>query len=225
MYCSAAILQREGWILLGTVLNSFNFISIYLLTNFFYLSVTLVIQLGLPANPEQYIHRLGRTARAGAMGRGILILSQEEKFFLKDTAALSLPIKPFSASSTQPGPTSEVVQHAHTEIQPILAAIPDEEKGKVYRSWMGYYNTFLRRMNWTKADLVREAGKLVISGFGWTDSIPPPLDPKTVGTMALKGVPGLNIVKKGPRILGGGGSDGQARTSVKVRATDKRVAS
>ncbi|KAG8716150.1 hypothetical protein FRC08_009807 [Ceratobasidium sp. 394] len=44
--------------------------------------VTCVIQAGLPANAEQYIHRLGRTARAGNEGHGILVLADWEKFFL-----------------------------------------------------------------------------------------------------------------------------------------------
>lgn len=32
--------------------------------------VTNVLQVGIPADKESYIHRLGRTARAGAEGRG-----------------------------------------------------------------------------------------------------------------------------------------------------------
>ena len=187
------------------------------------------MQLGLPANPEQYIHRLGRTARAGALGRGILILSQEETFFLsKDskTGIGALPIQPLSASSTPPGPTSETVQQVQTELKPILAAIPDEEKGQAYRAWMGYYNTYLRRLGWTKEDLVREAGLLAVSGFGWTESIPPPMEPKTIGKMGLKGVKGLNIVRKEfvpkmPR----DGSDEQASTSNNVRARFECAAS
>ena len=61
---------------------------------------------------------------------------------------------------------------------------------------MGYYNVYLRRMGWTKADLVREAGLLAVSVFAWTESKLPPMDPSTVGKMRLKGVPGLNIVRK-----------------------------
>ncbi|KAF8809289.1 DEAD-domain-containing protein [Phlegmacium glaucopus] len=160
--------------------------------------VTLVIQLGVPANPEQYIHRLGRTARAGAVGRGILVLSQEESFFLETskTGIGALPIEPLSANSTPPGPTSETVQQAHAQLQPILEALSDEEKGQAYRAWMGYYNSFIKRMGWKKADLIREAGLLAVSGFGWTQSKPPPIEPRTVGMMGLKGVAGLNIVRK-----------------------------
>jgi ATP-dependent RNA helicase MSS116, mitochondrial len=177
------------------------------------------VQLGLPSNSDQYIHRLGRTARAGEMGRGILVLSKDEEFFLKDSKSgiATLPIHPLSASSTPPGPSSEAVQQAYTQIQPILAAVTDEEKGQVYRAWMGYYNSFLRRMGWTKADLVREAGKLAVSGLGWTESNLPSMDPRTVGKMGLKGVPGLNIVRRVPQVPTIG-SDEQASTSKNVLA-------
>lgn len=71
-------------------------------------------------------------------------------------------------------------------------------------------------MGWTKEILVREAGRLAVSGFGWTESIPPPLEPKTVGMMGLKGVPGLNIVRKEhvPR----DGGEGYAGTRNNVHA-------
>jgi len=38
----------------------------------------LVIQIGLPSTREQYIHRLGRTARAGKSGEGLLLLAPHE---------------------------------------------------------------------------------------------------------------------------------------------------
>ena len=44
--------------------------------------ISLVLQVGVPADPEQYIHRLGRTARAGKDGRGALILTPDERLFL-----------------------------------------------------------------------------------------------------------------------------------------------
>lgn len=43
--------------------------------------VSHVIQAGVPADRESYIHRLGRTARAGKEGRGIFIIASAERFF------------------------------------------------------------------------------------------------------------------------------------------------
>ncbi|RKO87956.1 P-loop containing nucleoside triphosphate hydrolase protein, partial [Blyttiomyces helicus] len=56
-----------------------------------YPGVTLVMQLGMPSAREQYIHRIGRTGRAGKTGEGILMLAPFEKTFL--TELKDLPIK------------------------------------------------------------------------------------------------------------------------------------
>ena len=47
-----------------------------------YPNVTLVVQVGMPSNREQYVHRIGRTGRADKEGEAILILSPFEKRYL-----------------------------------------------------------------------------------------------------------------------------------------------
>ncbi len=47
-----------------------------------YPGVTHVVQVGAPQNRETYIHRLGRTGRAGKDGAGILVLPEHEQDFL-----------------------------------------------------------------------------------------------------------------------------------------------
>ena len=46
--------------------------------------VSHVINFELPNVPEQYVHRIGRTARAGASGIAIAFCADDEKPFLKD---------------------------------------------------------------------------------------------------------------------------------------------
>ena len=55
-------------------------------------NVDLVVQVGLPSNGDQYVHRVGRTARAGNDGLAIIILTQGESFFLNRNP--QLPIQP-----------------------------------------------------------------------------------------------------------------------------------
>lgn len=50
--------------------------------------VSHVFNYGLPQNPEQYIHRIGRTGRAGAVGEAISLLCPDEKKVLDATCAL-----------------------------------------------------------------------------------------------------------------------------------------
>ncbi|KAJ3110324.1 hypothetical protein HK100_003078 [Physocladia obscura] len=49
-----------------------------------YPDVSLVIQVGTPSSAEQYVHRVGRTGRAGKTGEGVLILDEYERGFLRN---------------------------------------------------------------------------------------------------------------------------------------------
>jgi ATP-dependent RNA helicase RhlE len=46
--------------------------------------VTHVINFDLPNVPETYVHRIGRTARAGAEGAAISLCDQTERVYLRD---------------------------------------------------------------------------------------------------------------------------------------------
>jgi ATP-dependent RNA helicase RhlE len=57
--------------------------------------VTHVINFELPNDPESYVHRIGRTARAGAAGIAISFCDLEERAYLKDiekTIRQSVPV-------------------------------------------------------------------------------------------------------------------------------------
>ncbi|HEX5007414.1 MAG TPA: DEAD/DEAH box helicase [Hyphomonadaceae bacterium] len=47
-------------------------------------SVTHVVQFELPDVPEQYVHRIGRTARAGAEGSAVAFCAEDERSLLRD---------------------------------------------------------------------------------------------------------------------------------------------
>ncbi|KAJ1731474.1 hypothetical protein LPJ61_002518, partial [Coemansia biformis] len=49
-----------------------------------YPNVSMVIQAGIPSHTESYIHRLGRTGRAGKPGEGVALLSSLELPFLNN---------------------------------------------------------------------------------------------------------------------------------------------
>jgi ATP-dependent RNA helicase RhlE len=60
----------------------------------------LVINYDLPNVPETYVHRIGRTGRAGNTGLALSFCSQDEKPLLKDIQKLigkSLSVLPISA--------------------------------------------------------------------------------------------------------------------------------
>lgn len=50
--------------------------------------VSLVVNFDLPNVPESYVHRIGRTGRAGASGRAVSFCDREERAFLRDIEKL-----------------------------------------------------------------------------------------------------------------------------------------
>ena len=170
-----------------------------------YPDVTRVIQVGLPSDAAQYTHRLGRTGRAGggggAEGSGDLILCRSEAFFLNDGKIRALPLQQL----VQGQPTPQLEQALYSAAQRLAP----ETTGATYQAWLGFYNSFLRRMRWDKEQLVEEANIFAAEVLALAG--PPPLQAKTVGKMGLKGVRGLNVTKGppgNPRGSGGGGGRG-----------------
>jgi ATP-dependent RNA helicase RhlE len=51
--------------------------------------VTHVVNFELPNEPESYVHRIGRTARAGAEGAAVSLCDPTEYAFLRDIEALT----------------------------------------------------------------------------------------------------------------------------------------
>jgi len=51
--------------------------------------VSHVVNFELPNVPEDYVHRIGRTARAGAAGSAISLCSDEERPYLRDIEKLT----------------------------------------------------------------------------------------------------------------------------------------
>ena len=194
-------------------------------------NVTLVIQVGL-TSAEQYVHRLGRTARAGAEGYGIIMLAPFEKKFLAQLTP-ELPIKPMPLES---GSVLEVLSSGRRPnyspslrkgsfAHPILYAYSlvdgdgssssssssedslKTDAERAYRAMLGFYNSNLKICGWDKNQLVQVANDYS-RYIGLRDI--PTLEPKTVGKMGLKGVQGLRIAAN-PNRQGGGGGNGQGR--------------
>jgi ATP-dependent RNA helicase MSS116 len=162
-------------------------------------SVTNVIQIGIPADKESYIHRLGRTARAGAEGRGTFIITAAESYFPKYT------LKDITFKET-PADLSSV-----EAVRQIAERLDPQVQTKAYQAWLGFYKTSAKQLGWTVERLVQEANNFALQGLGAAEI--PTLYKSTVGKMGLKGVKGLVVgpdPAKAPR-GGGGGRGGGGR--------------
>lgn len=84
-------------------------------------------------------YRLGRTARAGAAGTGIVILAEFETFFLRKREIVALSVSPHPASSTTLATESEMMQQARRDIALAMSTVDDETKSQFYAASLGFY--------------------------------------------------------------------------------------
>jgi len=119
--------------------------------------VTHVINFELPNVPEIYVHRVGRTARAGASGIALSFCDPQEQAFLRDIERLTK--RPLAVAGGQPsravpaaapkarpqrparGARPKARPHARPQAQaqaqdrPPAAAAPSSSRKRRFRSW------------------------------------------------------------------------------------------
>jgi len=66
-------------------------------------SVTHVVQYELPDVPEQYVHRIGRTARAGKDGSAVAFCAEDERSLLRDIERVTRQKIPSKDRRNEPG--------------------------------------------------------------------------------------------------------------------------
>ncbi|CAH9126644.1 unnamed protein product [Cuscuta epithymum] len=142
-----------------------------------YPDVTLVIQIGLPSDRQQYIHRLGRTGRKGKEGKGVLLLAPWEEFFL--STVKDLPMKKAGAPLVDP--------EMKKKVEKALSLVQMKNKEAAYQAWLGYYNS-IKTVGGDKYRLVELANEFSRS-MGLDN--PPAVSKLVLGKMGLKNIPGL----------------------------------
>lgn len=76
------------------------------------------------------IHRIGRTARAGNEGRGVLILTKNESFFMRKRQIAALPIIPCDIPQAITGST---LAHWNDLVREALLGMDDATKAQTYQ--------------------------------------------------------------------------------------------
>lgn len=169
-------------------------------------NVTHVIQMGLPQSRDTYIHRIGRTARAGKEGEGWLVISPLEREELRYRLS-KLPLKPdeslltASVDMTREGQVAASAARILRSVGEATKLVPMEEKQAAYKALIGVYNWLGR-----KRDLVRSMNDL--SRFGWGLKEPPTIPFGLAQKLGLARIEGVNLGRdREPR----GGEEGEDR--------------
>jgi ATP-dependent RNA helicase MSS116 len=178
-------------------------------------NVTHVIQMGLPPTREQYVHRIGRTARAGKEGEGWLILNpleaQEARQRLKNLpiqrdTSLEIASMDMTKEAQVPVKAGQLL----SMYQNALRKVSEIEKGDVYRAQLGIHQ-------WLSDKTALMQGMNNLARFGWGMPRPPPISHGLALRLGLTRVPGVNIgsmperAPRGGTDYGRGGSDGRDR--------------
>ena len=154
-------------------------------------NVTHVIQMGLPTSREQYVHRVGRTARAGKEGEGWLILNPLEA----EEAQYRLRKLPIQRDNSLEIAALDMTKEAQVPVkagellamyQYALRKVSSFDKGAVYRAQLGIHQWFGH-----KSTLVRCMNNL--AKFGWGMSQPPTISPGLASRLKINRVEGVNI--------------------------------
>jgi ATP-dependent RNA helicase MSS116 len=128
-----------------------------------YPDVTFVLQIGCASSREQYVHRTGRSARAGKTGTGLLLLCDFETFFLRELS--SLPVRDWVACGGAPATEAmpPALSHALRRVGATAGQGDEVDRGaQAYQAWLGYYNGLQRKMQWTPEQLVATANQFAL---------------------------------------------------------------
>ena len=178
-------------------LHTFTYIYIYKTANN---AMQHVIQFGMPSSREQYIHRLGRTGRAGTEGKGWLILGPFESLFLEELKKIDVPrdatlseiLKdPFSGGDD--GIVEKAIEEMEARVSSGDKVFSLSGQG-AYQAFLGYYLGQMKRMKIKRKEVLVDIANEFSGAMGFRAA--PALGKNMIGKMGLKGISG--IVVKAP---------------------------
>lgn len=155
-----------------------------------YPDVTQVIQIGVPESREQYIHRLGRTARAGKEGIGLLVLFPFETRFLSELRGLEVFQDEQLAKVLQQSSESESPEWMVRNFSRIQSGGNKLASSAqlAYLAFLGYYLGQVKRIRSNKTDVVYLSNEFSEAiGLAQVPGIPQ----KLISKMELGGVSGV----------------------------------
>lgn len=156
-------------------------------------NVSHVIQFGLPRATEDYIHRIGRTGRAGKSGEGWLFIPETDRDSFRRELGQDVPIVEDDSLSTAaldmtrdaqlPAKTAQIL----SQVQNAVRAVPFSVKAQTYTAMLGAGQGKGRG----KRDYYEMLNDL--SKYGWGLSEPPKISTGVAQRLNLLAFPGMNI--------------------------------
>lgn len=152
--------------------------------------VTHVIQVGVPPSRDQYVHRLGRTGRAGRTGNGFLIIAKHQVYEARDMLP-GLPIQPASdveaAKHKFQGNEHEATDLPAPVIE-VSKAMRKLPRGSLVSIYKHLVSVAARN---EKRTVVQAVNEWAITGWGFDG--PPPIPSSWASKHSVARIPGINV--------------------------------
>ncbi len=158
-------------------------------------NVTHVIQIGLPPDRDQYIHRIGRTGRGDKPGEGWLFISGLESRAARRRLK-GLPLKPDASleaavvDMTRDAQLSASLAETLTQVADATKMVDRETKAAAYMASIGVMSALD-----DKQHLIDTLNQWTRFGWGWEE--PPSIGRKLADKMGLSRVRGVSIGHNG----------------------------
>lgn len=149
-------------------------------------NVTHVIQIGVPRDREQYIHRLGRTGRQGKEGSGYLIIPESDaREAAQQLAGVGLKDSKDLESPHVKIQTAEDLPERFQSVTEAFTQLSDSLMGQTYTSLFGGLSS--RDIHQALPEINTWAT------VGWGKERPPPVNSHWLKKMGYQGVRGFNV--------------------------------
>ncbi|OWP01572.1 hypothetical protein B2J93_4676 [Marssonina coronariae] len=152
--------------------------------------VTHVIQIGMPPNREQYVHRLGRTGRGDKTGDGFLIV--DESMLASVRKVLRgfpiVPDKSLQSASVDMTKDAQLPQN----IAEMINQVNDATKMVSRRTKEAAFLGALSQVHGGNAIAIVQA-LIQWTRYAWGFEEPPPISPQLAARLGIRRTPGINL--------------------------------
>ncbi|KAF6227680.1 hypothetical protein HO173_012010 [Letharia columbiana] len=154
-------------------------------------NVTHVIQVGLPPSEEQYVHRIGRTARGDKTGEGWMFITDLEAREIRHKLP-NMPLKPDNTLETakvdmkKDAQLSEHTAKTLTTVGDAMKIVPRGLKAGSYMAALGVFQWYGNKQ--VLIDALNDRAR-----YGWGMETPPMVGRALASKLRLDRVQGINI--------------------------------
>ena len=164
-----------------------------------YPGVTRVIQIGIPPTSDVYVHRVGRTGRAGTGGRGDLVLLPWESGFVKwelnniplktvTVDEMTSHVEKLAAEADEHNPRAPTkpsylatVESTNKRVQEVLTMIDEEAVKETLMATVGYYLGKVGELRIDPQEILRGLKKWTVGALGLAE--PPQISDRLLGLL------------------------------------------